>query len=111
MAAIPQIVRHGDGAPRVCNTSHLSFRGAEGEHLILSLDMKGVAVSAGSACKAGSAHPSHVLLAMGVPAAVAQAAVRFSLGRFTTDAEIDRILEIVPPVVEKIRAGSPTFAA
>ncbi|MEK7316378.1 MAG: cysteine desulfurase family protein, partial [Candidatus Eisenbacteria bacterium] len=111
MAAIPQIVRHGEGAPRVCNTSHLSFHGAEGEHLILSLDMKGVAVSAGSACKAGSAHPSHVLLAMGVPATVAQSAVRFSLGRFTTDAEIDRVLEIVPPVVEKIRAGSPTFAA
>ena len=111
MAAVPQVVRHGDGAPRVCNTAHLSFQGAEGEHLILSLDMKGVAVSAGSACKAGSAHPSHVLLAMGVPAALAQAAVRFSLGRFTTDAEIDRVLEIVPPVVTKIRAGSPSFAA
>lgn len=111
MAKVPQVVRHGEGAPRVCNTSHLSFRGAEGEHLILSLDMKGVAVSAGSACKAGSAHPSGVLLAMGVPAAVAQAAVRFSVGRFTTDAEIDRVLEIVPPVVEKLRAGSPSFAA
>ena len=111
MAAVPQVVRHGDGAPRVCNTSHLSFRGAEGEHLILSLDMKGLAVSAGSACKAGSSHPSGVLLAMGVPDAIAQAAVRFSVGRFTTDAEIDRVLEIVPPVVAKLRAGSPTFAA
>ncbi len=111
MAAVPQVVRHGDGAPRVCNTAHLSFKGAEGEHLILSLDMKGVAVSAGSACKAGSSHPSHVLLAMGVPAVIAQTAVRFSLGRFTTDAEIDRVLEIIPPVVEKLRAGSPTFAA
>jgi len=111
MAKLPQVVRHGDGAPRVCNTSHLSFRGAEGEHLILSLDMKGLAVSAGSACKAGSAHPSGVLLAMGVPDLVAQAAVRFSVGRFTTDAEIDRALEIVPPVVEKLRAGSPSFAA
>ena len=111
MAKIPQVVRHGDGAPRVCNTSHLSFRGAEGEHLILSLDMKGLAVSAGSACKAGSSHPSGVLLAMGVPDAIAQAAVRFSVGRFTTDAEIDRALEVVPPVVEKLRAGSPSFAA
>ena len=111
LAAVPQIVRHGDGAPRVCNTSHLSFRGAEGEHLILSLDMKGLAVSAGSACKAGSSHASGVLLAMGVPDAIAQAAVRFSVGRFTTDAEIDRALEIVPPVVAKLRAGSPTFAA
>jgi cysteine desulfurase len=111
MAKLPQVVRHGEGAPRVCNTSHLSFRGAEGEHLILSLDMKGLAVSAGSACKAGSAHPSGVLLAMGVPDLIAQAAVRFSVGRFTTDAEIDRALEIVPPVVEKLRAGSPSFAA
>jgi cysteine desulfurase len=111
LAAVPHVVRHGDGAPRVCNTSHLSFRGAEGEHLILSLDMKGIAVSAGSACKAGSSHPSSVLLAMGVPPAVAQAAVRFSVGRFTTEAEIDQVLAIVPPVVEKLRAGSPTFAA
>jgi cysteine desulfurase len=111
MSAVPQVVRHGDGAPRVCNTAHLSFKGAEGEHLILSLDMKGVAVSAGSACKAGSSHPSQVLLAMGVPAAVAQTAVRFSLGRFTTEDEIDRVIEIVPPVVEKLRAGSPTFVA
>ena len=111
MAAVPQVVRHGEGAPRVCNTAHLSFRGAEGEHLILSLDMKGLAVSAGSACKAGSAHPSGVLLAMGVPDAVAQAAVRFSVGRFTTEDEIERALEIIPPVVAKLRAGSPSFAA
>src|SRR6185503_13815262 len=80
MERVPQVVRHGEGAPRVPNTSHLSFVGAEGEHLILSLDMKGIAVSSGSACKAGSAHPSHVLLAMGVPREVAQSAVRFSLG-------------------------------
>ncbi len=111
MAAVPHVVRHGDGAPRVCNTSHLSFRGAEGEHLILSLDMKGIAVSAGSACKAGSSHPSNVLLSMGVPADVAQTAVRFSVGRFTTEAEIDQVLAVVPPVVQKLRAGSPTFAA
>ena len=111
LATVPNIVRHGDGAPRVCNTSHLSFVAAEGEHLILSLDMKGVAVSAGSACKAGASHPSVVLLAMGVPSAVAQSAVRFSVGRYTTDAEIDRVLEIVPPVVAKLRAASPTLAA
>ena len=83
----------------------------EGEHLILSLDMKGIAVSSGAACKSGSSHPSHVLLAMGVPANVAQAAVRFSLGRCTTDAEIDRVLDIVPGVVEKLRQGSPTLAS
>ena len=108
---VPNIVRHGASAPRVCNTAHVSFVGAEGEHLILSLDMKGIAVSSGAACKAGSSHPSHVLLAMGVPANVAQSAVRFSLGRCTTDAEIDRVLDIVPGVVEKLRQGSPTLAS
>jgi cysteine desulfurase len=110
-ARVPQVVRHGAGAPRVGNTSHVSFVGAEGEHLILSLDMKGIAVSSGSACKAGSSHPSHVLLAMGVAAPVAQSAVRFSLGRCTTEAEIDRVLEVVPGVVEKLRQGSPTLAS
>ena len=108
---VPNIVRHGASAPRVCNTAHVSFVGAEGEHLILSLDMKGIAVSSGAACKSGSSHPSHVLLAMGVPANVAQSAVRFSLGRCTTDAEIDRVLDIVPGVVEKLRQGSPTLAS
>jgi cysteine desulfurase len=110
-ARVPQVVRHGAGAPRVCNTAHVSFVGAEGEHLILTLDMKGVAVSSGAACKAGSSHPSHVLLAMGVPAGVAQAAVRFSLGRSTTEAEIDRVLEVLPAAVEKLRHGSSTVAS
>jgi len=104
---VPHVVRHAADAPRVPNTSHLSFLGAEGEHLILSLDMKGIAVSSGAACKAGSSHPSHVLLAMGVPRDVAQSAVRFSLGRGTTEAEIDRVLEVLPAVVAKLRAQSP----
>jgi cysteine desulfurase len=108
---VPHVVRHGASAPRVCNTAHISFVGAEGEHLILTLDMKGIAVSSGAACKAGSAHPSHVLLAMGVPANVAQTAVRFSLGRSTTEADIDRVLEILPGAVEKLRRGSPTLAS
>jgi cysteine desulfurase len=111
MAAVPGVVRHGEGAPRVGNTAHLSFPGAEGEHMILSLDVQGIAVSSGAACKAGSSHPSHVLLAMGVPREIAQTAVRFSLGRDTTDAEIDRVLEVVPSVVAKIRAASPTLAS
>ncbi len=111
LARVPQVVVHGAGAPRVCNTSHLSFVGAEGEHLILTLDTKGIACSSGSACKAGSSHPSHVLLSMGVSAAVAQTAVRLSLGRCTTEAEVDRVLEIVPPVVQKLRSASPTFVA
>jgi len=111
IARVPGIVRHGAGAPRAGNTAHLSFPGAEGEHMILSLDMQGIAVSSGAACKAGSSHPSHVLLAMGVPRQIAQTAVRFSLGRDTTDAEIDRVLEVVPAVVAKLRAASPTLAS
>ncbi len=111
MERVPNVVRHGGEAPRVPNTSHLSFVGAEGEHLILSLDMKGIAVSSGAACKAGSSHPSHVLLAMGVPREVAQSAVRFSLGRCSTEQEIDRVLEILPAVVSKLRAASPAAAS
>jgi cysteine desulfurase len=108
---VPNVVVHGAGAPRVGNTSHVSFVGAEGEHLVLSLDMKGIAVSAGAACKAGSSRASAVLIAMGVPALVAQSAVRFSAGRDTTDAEIDRVLDVLPGVVAKLRAASPTLAA
>lgn len=108
---VPNVVVHGAGAPRACNTIHASFTGAEGEHLLLTLDMKGIACSSGSACKSGSSHPSHVLLSMGVPAAVAQSAVRLSLGRGTTDAEVDRVLELLPPIVQKLRSVSPTLAA
>ena len=108
---VPHVVGHGTGAARVPNTSHLSFVGAEGEHLILSLDMKGIAVSSGAACKAGSAHPSHVLLAMGVPREVAQSAVRFSLGRCSSAEEVERVLEVLPAVVSKLRAASPAAAS
>lgn len=110
MAAVPGVVRHGEGAPRAGNTAHLSFPGAEGEHLILSLDMQGIAVSSGAACQAGSSHPSHVLLAMGVPREIAQSAVRFSLGRDTTDADIEHVCSVAPGVVAKLRATSPTLA-
>jgi cysteine desulfurase len=111
MERVPHVVRHGDKAPRVPNTSHLSFVGAEGEHLILSLDMKGIAVSSGAACKSGSSHPSHVLLAMGVPRDVAQSAIRFSLGRCTSSDDIDFVIEILPAVVSKLRAESPATAS
>ena len=108
---VPHVVGHGTQAARVPNTSHLSFVGAEGEHLILSLDMKGIAVSSGAACKAGSAHPSHVLLAMGVSREVAQSAVRFSLGRCSSAEEVERVLEVLPAVVSKLRTASPAAAS
>lgn len=111
MERIPKVLRHGDPKHRVCNTSHLSFVGVEGEQLLVSLDMKGIALSSGAACKAGSANPSHVLLAMGVPASVAQSAVRFSLGAGTTEADIDRVLDVLPGIVQKLRTSSPTLAS
>ncbi len=110
LARVPRVVRHGEGALRAANTSLLSFLGVEGEHLVLSLDVQGIAASSGAACKAGSSHASHVLLAMGVPPEVAQTAVRLSLGRGTTDAEIDRVIAVLPREVEKLRAVSPTYA-
>ena len=111
VARIPDVVRHGATAPRIGNTAHLSFPGIEGEHLVLALDTRGLAVSAGPACKAGAAHPSHVLLAMGVPQGTAQAAIRVSLGRGTSDAEIDRTLAVLPEAVARLRAASAPLSA
>lgn len=97
---------NGDPARRIYNTSNLSFEGVDGETLLMNLDLEGVYVSTGSACTAGSVEPSHVLVAMGLPEKRARAAIRFSLGRFTTDAEVDFALETVPAVVERLRKAS-----
>jgi cysteine desulfurase len=87
-------------------TLNVSFGGIEGESLLLSLDMKGVAASAGSACTSGSLSPSHVLDAMGVPLELARAAVRFSLGAGNTEEDVDYTLEILPEIVERLRSLS-----
>lgn len=97
---------NGDPEKRVYNTSNLSFDGIDGETLLVNLDLAGIFVSTGSACTAGSVEPSHVLLAMGLPDKRARAAIRFSLGRFTTDAEVDYALSTLPGVVEKLRKAS-----
>jgi cysteine desulfurase len=85
---------------------NVRFDGVEGESMVLGLDMEGIAVSSGAACTSGSLDPSHVLLAMGQSHAVAQSAVRFSLGIGTADAEIERVLEVLPKLVERLRAGT-----
>ena len=103
---IPDISRNGDPDRRVPNISNINFDHVEGEGLQISLDLKGVAVSTGSACASGSTEPSHVLTAMGDPPEVARGALRFSLGRHTTDAEIDAACEIVPAVVAAVRRSS-----
>lgn len=84
----------------------MSFHFVEGESIVLALDMEGIAVSTGSACTTDTAEPSHVLSAMGVAPNVAQGSVRFGLGRSSTIEDVDRVLEVLPSVVERLRAIS-----
>lgn len=109
LARIPDCRAHGAGAPRTPNTSNITFSGIEGEALVIALDLKGLACSTGAACSSGAVEPSHVLTAIGLPAADARASVRFSLGRHTTPEEIDAALEIVPAAVGQLRRLSPTY--
>ncbi len=94
----------GAGAERVCNTLNVAFEGCDGETLLVALDLAGVAVSTGSACSSGSLEPSPVLLAMGYPPALARGAIRFSLWRGTTAADIDEVCRLLPHVVARTRA-------
>ncbi len=86
------------------NTTNISFDRVEAESLLIALDLEGVAVSTGSACSSGTLEPSHVLRAMGFPAHRAQNSLRFSLGMFSTDAEVDQVVAILPSIVEKLRS-------
>ena len=88
---------------RVPNTTNISFDRVEAESLLIALDLEGIAVSTGSACSSGTLEPSHVLRAMGFPPHRTQNSLRFSLGTFSTDAEVDRVIEILPRLVEKLR--------
>lgn len=106
-ATIPGCLVAGGQSQRVPNTLNIAFEGVDGEDVILLLDKAGVAASLGSACAAGSFEPSHVLRAMHVPDAALRGGVRFSLSRETTPEEIDRVLEIVPEVIAKLRAMAP----
>jgi cysteine desulfurase len=101
---VPKTTINGVQALRVPNTTNISFEGVEAESLLIALDLEGIAVSTGSACSSGTLEPSHVLKAMNLPAGRAQNAIRFSLGRGTTDEEIDRLLDLLPPIVEKLRS-------
>src|SRR3990172_8059021 len=94
---------NGHPEKRLSNTLNLSFEGVEGESLVMNLDIEGIAVSTGSACSEGNVEPSHVLLAMGLSKEQAVSSLRFSLGRFTRKEDIDRVLEVLPGVVERVR--------
>jgi len=102
-----------DGKPvaRAANTTNIWFDQLEGEALVIALDLKGVAISGGSACHSGATEPSHVLMAMGLDKAKARASLRFSLLKTATDADIDHVLRVVPEAVEQLRALSPAAAA
>jgi cysteine desulfurase len=104
---IPNVRLNGDCSRRVPNTSNLSFPGAGGEALLIALDLQGLACSTGAACSSGSTEPSHVLLAAGLSHDDARSSLRFSLGRPSTAADVDRAIEIIPSIVGRIRALSP----
>ena len=104
---IPNSIVNGDRDQRLPNTSSISFEYVEGESILLKLSDKGICASSGSACTSGSLEPSHVLRAMGVPFTAAHGSIRFSLSSYNTEEEIDFILKVMPPIIEKLRAISP----
>ena len=103
LRAVPGTAMNGAREPRVPNTTNISFDRVEAESLLIALDLEGIAVSTGSACSSGTLEPSHVLKAMGFNAHRAQNSIRFSLGAMNTEAEIDRVIEVLPRIVEKLR--------
>ncbi len=117
LATVKGVRRNGTNEPRLPNTSNLTFSGIDAESALLLFDREGLCCSAGSACSSGSINPSHVLTAMGVTRNEARASLRFSLGRTTTDSDVDRAIEIIRTTVTKLRSlkpkdGSPVqFAA
>ena len=107
LLALPGVRVNGSVRQRAPNTSNLSFDAAGGEALVIALDLQGVMCSSGAACSSGAVEPSHVLTAIGLTPDQARSSLRFSLGRPTTEQEIDEAIRIIPPVVERLRALSP----
>ncbi len=107
LKSCPDTRINGDVADRLPNTTNISFEYVEGEAILLRLNEYGICASSGSACSSGSLEPSHVLRAMGVPFTAIHGSIRFSLSRYTTEEEIDRVIEIVPKIVKDLRMLSP----
>jgi cysteine desulfurase len=110
-ANIEAIYLNGDMAHRLPNNLNVRLDGIEGESMILMLDMEGICVSSGSACTTGSLEPSHVLLALGIPAELAHGSLRVTLGRSTTEENIDFFIKVFPPIVARLREMSPIWCA
>jgi cysteine desulfurase len=104
LSGVPGTAVNGSTATRVPNTTNISFDRVEAESLLIALDLEGIAVSTGSACSSGTLEPSHVLKAMGFNAHRTQNSIRFSLGAANTEAEIDRVIAVLPGIVEKLRS-------
>jgi cysteine desulfurase len=107
MAVIPHARVNGGGADRLPNTTSIAFEFVEGEAILLLLSELGICASSGSACTSGSLEPSHVLRAMGVPFTCAHGSIRFSLSRYTTDAEVDAVIKEMPSIIARLRQMSP----
>ena len=107
MQSCPDVRINGDVESRLPNTTNLSFEYVEGEAILLRLNEYGVCASSGSACTSGSLEPSHVLRAMGVPFTAIHGSIRFSLSRYNTEAEIDKVTEIMPGIIKNLRELSP----
>nr|BAF47149.1 NifS [Zehria sp. KO68DGA] len=107
LTLIPDTVVNGHPTERLPNTTNIGFKYIEGEAILLSMNQYGICASSGSACTSGSLEPSHVLRAMGLPYSVLHGSIRFSLSRFTTQDEIDRVIEVLPDTITRLRAMSP----
>ncbi|MDP1536370.1 MAG: cysteine desulfurase NifS [Burkholderiales bacterium] len=107
LAQVPRAFATGDTSNRLPNTSNIAFEFIEGEGILLLLNKAGIAASSGSACTSGSLEPSHVMRAMGIPYTAAHGTTRFSLSRYNTEAEIDRVIAAVPPIIAQLRKISP----
>jgi len=107
---IPDITINGHPEDSLANTLNVSFHGAEGEAVLLYMDLQGIALSTGSACSSGSLEPSHVLLATGVGPELAHGSIRFSMGRETTEDEVDYVLEVLPAVIKNVRKMSTVYS-
>ena len=109
-ARVEHCAVNAGSVPRVPNTTNLQFDYLEGEALVIALDLKGLAVSGGSACMSGASEPSHVLTSMGLLTNRARASLRFSLTKLNTDADVEAALEIVPAAVDRLRELAPVNA-
>jgi cysteine desulfurase len=104
---IPEVIVNGHPEKRMDNTLNVSIKYIEGEGMLIHMDFEGICASSGSACTSGSLDPSHVLLAIGLDHGTAHGSIRFSFSKYSTQEDVDKVLQVLPPVVEKLRNMSP----